>query len=66
MQGSWNRDRHRLREPSSAYDPDRETAWWGRLCCALSVFELFTCCALGALTGAAGVSFILLICAAHQ
>lgn len=65
MQGSWNRDRHKLREPVSAYDPDRETSWWSQLCCLWGLFELFTCCALGALLGVAAVSAVLLVCSAR-
>lgn len=65
MQGSWNRDRHKLREPNTGYDPDEETNWWSQYCCILSLMEFFTCCALGALLGAAAVSFILLGCGAR-
>ena len=63
MQGSWNRDRHKLREPATSYDPDQETSWWSRFCCIWGLFEMFTCCALGGVLAAACISAILLISA---
>jgi hypothetical protein len=66
VRGSWSRDRHKLREPGSAYDPDQETNRRGRLCCAVSVFELLTCCAPAGLLAAGAAAAIAFIRGAHR